>query len=41
MRRYVWSRNPKNEEATARVGPQRHREKKTDLKLPMSAMTDL
>ena len=24
MRRYVWSRNLKNEEAMARVGPQRH-----------------
>jgi len=28
MRRYVWSRNLKNEEALARVGPQRHREEK-------------
>ena len=25
MRRCVWSRNLKNEEAMARVGPQRHR----------------
>ena len=25
MRRRVWSRNLKNEEAVARVGPQRHR----------------
>jgi len=28
MRRCVWSRNLKNEEAMARVGPQRHRGKK-------------
>ena len=28
MRRCVWSRNLKNEEAMVRVGPQRHREKK-------------
>jgi len=28
MRRCVWSRNLKNEEAMARVGPQRHRNKK-------------
>ena len=28
MRRSVWSRNLKNEEAKARVGPQRHRKKK-------------
>jgi len=28
MRRYVWSRNLKNEKAMARVGPQRHKEKK-------------
>jgi len=28
MRRCVWSRNLKNEEAMARVGPQRHREEK-------------
>ena len=27
MRRCVWSRNLKNEEAVARIGPQRHREK--------------
>jgi len=26
MRRCVWSRNLKNEEAMARFGPQRHRE---------------
>jgi len=33
MRRCVWSRNLKNEEAMARVGPQRHRgEKKTKTK---------
>jgi len=28
MRRCVWSRNLKNDEAIARVGPQRHRGKK-------------
>jgi len=28
MCRCVWSRNLKNEEAMARVGPQRHKEKK-------------
>jgi len=28
MRRCVWSRDLKNEEAMARVGPQRQREKK-------------
>ena len=28
MRRCVWSRNLKNEEVIARVGPQRHRGKK-------------
>ena len=28
MRRCVWSRNLKNEEAMARVGPQRHRREK-------------
>jgi hypothetical protein len=27
VRRCVWSRNLKNEEATARVGPQRHKKK--------------
>jgi len=36
MRRCVWSRNLKNEEAMARVGPQRHRKqnkqnKQTDI----------
>ena len=31
MRRCVWSRNLKNEEAMARVGPQRHRKKKKNL----------
>ena len=29
MRRCVWSRNLKNEEAMARVGPQRHKKKKS------------
>ena len=28
MRRCMWSRNLKNEEAMARVGPQRHRKQK-------------
>jgi len=28
MSRCVWSRNLKNEEAMARVGPQRHKKKK-------------
>ena len=28
MRRCVWSRNLKNEEAMARFGPQRHKKKK-------------
>ena len=28
MSRCVWSRNLKNEEAVARVGPQRHKKKK-------------
>jgi len=28
MRRCVWSRNLKNEEAMARVAPQRHKKKK-------------
>jgi len=28
MRRCVWSRSPKNEEALARFGPQRHKKKK-------------
>jgi len=28
VRRCVWSKNLKNEEAMARVGPQRHRKKK-------------
>jgi len=32
MRRCVWSRNVKNEEAMARVGPQHHRKKKTKVK---------
>ena len=27
MRRFVWSTNLKNEEAMARVGPQRHKKK--------------
>jgi len=31
MRRCVWSRNLKNEEAMARVGPQRHRKKNDDF----------
>ena len=30
MRRCVWSRNRKNEEAMARVGPQRHRKKNSE-----------
>ena len=29
MRRCVWSRNLKNEEAMARAGPQRHRKQKS------------
>ena len=31
MRRCVWSRNLKNEEATDRVGPQRHRKQNNTL----------
>ena len=31
MRRRVWSRNLKNEEDTARFGPQRHRKRKKDM----------
>jgi len=33
MRRCVWSRNLRNEEAMARVGPQRHRKKQAAVKL--------
>ena len=32
MRRFVWSRNLKNEEAMARVGPQRHGKKIIECK---------
>jgi len=33
MRRFVWTKILKNEEAVARVGPQRHRKQKIILKL--------
>jgi len=33
MRRCVWYRNLKNEEAMVRVGPQRHKKKTQNMKL--------